>query len=278
MNKIIFAFLLVLISTAFASAQDDEKIKGDRNVTIKQTYIDPFNTIVVGEDFSVEIIYNSKASVEIEADSNLHEYILFEVVNGTLTFKTTKNITSSKRMNIKVNYADGLETIEVLDNGEIRSLTSLELKNTTLTTTGSSRAYLNIKTNELKYTASDKARAKLNINAENAVIVLSDNVKIEALLNSKSAKIDLYQRASAKLDGTIETTQLRVDNSSSFSGKEFLTKTCNLIADLSSSATIRVSENITIEATGNSEVYLYNEPKITLTKFVGNSKLQMKER
>lgn len=278
MNKIIFAFFLALTSTVYVSAQSDEKIKGDRNVTIKQTYIDPFKKIVVGEDFSVEIIYNSKASVEIEADSNLHEYIHFEVINDALTFSTTKKITSSKKMNIKVNYTDGLENIEVLENGEIRSLTSLELKNATLKTTGSSRAYLNIKTNEFNYTAADKARAKLNINATNSVIVLNDNVKIEALLNSKSAKIDLYQRASAKFDGTLDATQLRVDNSSSFNGKEFLTKTCNLTADLSSSATIRVDDSITIEATGNSEVYLYNTPKITLTTFVGSSKLQMREK
>ncbi len=278
MNRIIFAFFMVLTSTTYLSAQTDDKIKGDRNVTIKQAYIDPFNKIVVGEDFSVEIIYNSKPSVEVEADSNLHEYILFEVVGGTLSFSTSKKITTSKKMSIKVNYTDGLDNIEVIENGEIRSLTSLELKNTTLLTTGSSRAYLNIKTNEFNYIASDKARAKLNVNATNSVIVLSDNVKIEALLNSKSAKIDLYQRASAKFDGTLDTTQLRVDNSSSFNGKDLLTKTCNLIADLSSSATIRVDNSITIAATGNSEVYLYNTPKITLSTFAGSSKLQMRER
>lgn len=277
MNKIIFTFLLALTTTAFTSAQDDGKIKGDRNVTIKQTYIDPFTKIIVGEDFSVEIIYNSKPSVEIEADDNLHEYIVFEVINGTLNFKTTKRITSSKRMNIKVNYTDGLEDIEVMDNGEIRSLTSLELKTATLKTSGASRAYLNIRTNEFNYTASDKARVKLNVNATNAVIILSDNVKMEALLNSKSAKIDLYQRATANLEGTVDTTQLRVDNSSSFNGKEFLTTTCKLIADLNSAATIRVNKSITIEATGKSEVYIYNSPKIILDKFTGSTKLQMKE-
>lgn len=278
MNKIIFTFFLALTSTAYIAAQSDEKIKGDRNVTINQTYIDPFTKIVVGENFTIEIIYNSTPSVEVEADSNLHEHILFEVVNGTLTFSTAKKITSSKRMKIKVNYTDGLKDIEVSENGEIRSLTSLELKNATLKTSGSSRAYLNIKTDDFNYIASDRARAKLNINATNSVIVLSDNVRIEALLNSKSAKIDLYQRASAKLEGTINTTQLRVDNSSSFNGKEFLTDTCDLTADLSGSATIRVNDSITIAATGNSEVYLYNTPKITLTTFVGTSKLQMRER
>lgn len=278
MNHLILACLFVFISTAHTSAQSDEKVKGDRNVTIKQTDIEPFRSIVVSEDFSVEIIYNSKPSVEVEADNNLHEFIAFEVVNGTLTFKTTTRIISSKKMNIVVNYTDGLEDIEVLDNGEIRSLTSLELENSTLKTSGSSRAYLNIKTNNFSYIASDKARAKLNVNAANSVLLLNDNVKIEALLNATSAKIDLHQRASAKLEGTIIDTQLRVDNSASFYGKEFLTKTCHLTADLSSSATIRVSDSIEIEATGNSEVYLYNTPKITLTNFIGSSKLQMKER
>ncbi|MCK0124410.1 DUF2807 domain-containing protein [Gelidibacter sp. F2691] len=277
MNKIIFTLLMVFSFTAYTSAQDDEKIKGDRNVTIKQTYIDPFNKIVVGEDFSVEIIYNSKPSVEIETDSNLHEYILFEVVNGTLTFKTSKRITSSRRMNIKVNYSDGLEAIEVLEDGEIRSLTSLEMKNTSLKTSGSSRAYLNIKTNEFNYIASDKSKVKLNINATNAVIILNDNVKMEALLNAKTAKIDMYQRATANMEGTLTNTELRVDNSSSFNGKEFLTNTCNITADMSSSATIRVNDSVTITATGNSEVYLYNAPKITLPKFEGSVKLQMKE-
>ncbi|HXJ99801.1 MAG TPA: DUF2807 domain-containing protein [Gelidibacter sp.] len=278
MNKFILAFVLLLTPMVYVAAQSDEKVKGDRNVTIKQTYIDPFNKIVVGEDFTVEIIYNSKPSVEVEADSNLHELINFDVVDGILTFATTKKITSSKRMNIKVNYSDGLEHIEVLENGEIRSLTSLELKNATLKTSGSSRTYLNIKTGDFNYTASDKARAKLNVNATNSIIVLNDNVKIEALLNSKMAKIDLYQRANAKLEGTIDNTQLRMDNSSVFNGKEFLTNTCDLTADLGSSTTIRVNNSITIAATGNSEVYLYNTPKITLTTFVGTSKLQMRER
>src|SRR5690606_35942323 len=107
MNKFILAFVLLLTPMVYVAAQSDEKVKGDRNVTIKQTYIDPFNKIVVGEDFTVEIIYNSKPSVEVEADSNLHELINFDVVDGILTFATTKKITSSKRMNIKVNYSDG---------------------------------------------------------------------------------------------------------------------------------------------------------------------------
>ena len=277
MNKVIFTFLLVFTCVSFTSAQDDEKIKGDRNVTIKQTYIDPFNKIIVGEDFSVEIIYNSKPSVEIETDDNLHQYIEFAVNAGVLTFKTTKRITSSKKMNIKVNYSDGLESIETKEDGEIRSLTSLELKDTNLKTSGSSKAYLNIRTANFVYTSSDKARSKLNVNATSSTIILGDNCKVEALINTKTAKIDLYQKATANIEGVTEDLTLRSDLSSSFNGKEFTSNTCNLIAEGNSSATVRVNTALILEATGSSEVYFYGPAKITLNHFMDSAKLQKKE-
>jgi len=90
MNKIIIAIIFGVCFTLSLSAQDDEKIRGDRNVTIKQTPIDPFSKIVVGEDFYVEIIYNKSTSVIVEADDNLHEFISFEVKDGVLTFYSTK--------------------------------------------------------------------------------------------------------------------------------------------------------------------------------------------
>lgn len=277
MNKIIFTLLLIVTCVSFTFAQDDEKIKGDRNVTIKQTYIDPFNKIIVGEDFSVEIIYNSKPSVEIETDDNLHQYIEFGVANGVLTFKTTKKITSSKRLNIKVNYGDGLETIETLEDGEIRSLTSLELKNATLKTAGSSRAYLNIKTGNFDYISSGKSKSKLNITATASTIVLGDNCKVEALLNSKTVKLDMQQKASANIEGTSETLTLRCDLSSSFTGKEFTSNSCNLIVEGNSSASVRVNTALITEISGSSEVYVYGAGKITLSKFTDSAKLQKKE-
>ncbi len=278
MNKIIFAFLMVFGCISFASAQDEEKIKGDRNVTIKQTDIEPFTKIIVGEDFSVEIIYNSKPSVEIETDENLHQYIDFAVNNGVLTFKTLKRITSSKKMNIKVNYTNGLESIETLEDGEIRSLTSLELTNTNLKTLGSSKAYLNIRTDNFVYESSGKARSKLNVNANTSSIVITDNSKVEALLNSKNIKMDVYQKASANFEGSTETLTLRTDLSSSYNGKELTSNICDLIVEGNSSATVRVNTALNLEASGGSEVYVYGSPKIILNKFEGSAKLQKKEK
>lgn len=260
-----------------SQAQNTEKIKGNRDVTVKQTYVDPFKGIVVGEDFSVELIYNAAASVEIEADDNLHEVIKFEVATDTLKFWTTKRITSHKTIKITVNYSDPLTYIETIEDGEIRSLTSLELKDVTLKTSGSSKAYLNINANNFTYNGTDKAKVKLNVTAkDSAALILSANCKLDALLNSQQATVDLYQRATATLEGNLENLTLRTDNFADFKGKNLTAVNCNLVSESSSEVYINVSKEVTIDASGSAEIYLYNDPKITINKFTDTAKLQKK--
>ncbi|WP_431135956.1 GIN domain-containing protein [Psychroserpens mesophilus] len=278
MKKITLFLLITLGYSAIGFAQEDDKVKGDRNVTIKQTYVDNFNTIVVGEDFEVELYYNSKPSVEIETDDNLHEYITIEVVDSVLTFRTTKDIRSKKEMKIKVNYSTGFSHIETHDNAEIRSLTSLELNDASLRVTGSSRAYLNIKAKNFKFNSLDKAKVKLNVSATKAIIELSDNCKLDALVNSKETKIDLYQRANIDIEGTTDNLRLFADNNAQFNGKNFTSKICNAVCEFASDAYIEATDSITIEASGSSEIYLFANPKITINRFLDTAKLQKKEK
>ncbi|WP_456440701.1 GIN domain-containing protein [Psychroserpens sp.] len=278
MKKIALFLLIALGYCTVGFSQDDNKVKGDRNVTIKQTYVDNFNSIIVGEDFEVELYYNSKPSVEVETDDNLHEYITIEVVDSVLTFRTTKDIRSKKKLKIKVNYSDGFSHIETRESAEIRSLTSLELNDATLKTTGSSRAYLNIKATNFNFTSLDKAKVKLNVTATNTKIELSDNCKLDALVNSKETKVDLYQRANVDIEGTTDNLLLISDNNAQFNGKSFTTKTCTAICEFASNSYLEVTESVIIEASGSSEIYLFGNPKITINRFLDTSKLQKKEK
>jgi len=278
MKKIALFLLIALSFSIVGFSQDTEKVKGDRNVTIKQTYVDDFNSIVVGEDFEVELYYNSKASVEIETDDNLHEYITIEVVDSVLTFRTTTDIRSKKTMKIKVNYSDGLSHIETRDNAEIRSLTSLELDDASLKITGSSKAYLNIKAKKFNFNSLDKAKVKLNLTATNTKIQLSDNCKLSALINSTETTVDLYQRANIDIEGATDNLLLTSDNNAQFNGKNFTAKTCTAICEFASDAYLEVTEAVTLEISGSSEVYLFAEPKITINTFTDTAKLQKKEK
>lgn len=255
-----------------------EKIKGDRNVTIKQTYIDDFSTIVVNGDFSIEIVYNSKPSVQVEADDNLHDVIQFAVVDGTLTFTETMRITSKKKLAITVNYGDALQNIETKGDGEIRSLTSMELGDASLITSDNSRAYLNIRARNFSYKSSGKSKTRLNLTADSTKVELSDNSKLDALINSKVADFDLYLRSDAVIEGSAQTSLIRLDNSTNFNGPKFDVKTVDATLEDNSDLTITTSESITIAVSGDSEVYLYGSPAITITKFEDTAKLQKKKR
>ncbi|WP_052184206.1 GIN domain-containing protein [Psychroserpens sp. Hel_I_66] len=277
MKNITVLLLLVFGFSNYIFAQDLEKIKGDRELTIEQTYIDGFKTIVVGGDFEVELFYNKKPSVEIETDGNLHEYIDVNVVDSILTITTSREI-RAKKLNVKVNYGDAFSNIEVKDDAEVRSLTSLELKNASLKTTGSARAYLNIKANSFDYSSTEKSKVKLNVTAPKVSVIISDNTKMDALINATDVKIDLYQRASADIEGTITNLNVRADNNSQLNGKDFTTKNCTVIAEMDSDLYLEVLENITIDASGDSEIYLFGNPKITINTFTGTVKLEKKEK
>ncbi len=258
------------------TAQSTEKIKGDRNVTIKQTYIDDFESIVVDGNFSIEVVYNNKPSVEIEADNNLHDVIQFGVVDGVLTFVETIRITAKKKLNIKVNYGDALQNIEVNGDGEIRSLTSMELGNVTLSTSDNSRAYLNIKASTFNYKSSGKSKTRLNLTADSTYVELSDNSKLDALIMTSSSKFDLYQRSDIAIEGSAKSALINLINSSNFNGGKFDVDNSNVNLEDNSDLTLAVNESITIASSGNSEVYLYGNPSISISKFEDTSKLQKK--
>lgn len=277
MNKITYTLILIFIFALSVGAQTKEKIKGSKVVTIEQTYVDEFSKIVIGDDLPVEIVFNSKTSVEVEADDNLHEVIKFEVTNGVLKFETTQQIIGSKKLLITVNYSNKLNEIEVNNDAEVRSLATLEIENLTLKTTGNSKAYLNVRTKSFNFTATEKSRSRLNVVTDNAELIINDNAKIEALYAANTLKADLYQRADIAIEGIVKNVELRVDNTSEFNGKNLTIDTCNLLIEGRSTAVVNVTSQISIEATDDSEVYLYGNSAISLNKFLGSAKLLKKE-
>lgn len=278
MKKSFSVLFFVLLSYSLCNAQSSEKIKGNRNVTIQQTNIESFHTIALDEDFEVEIIYDNNPYVEIETDENLHEFIEFQVIDSVLTFNKTIKITSKKRLNIKVTYNDALKHIETSDDAEILSLVTIDLENGSLKTRGSSKAGLTVKSDSFDINTDDKSKVKLNLTSENCILNLSGNSKVDALINTSKLSAMLYQRADANIEGSCDISKLDLDNNTAFNGKNFTTNISNLICSISSDAYLEVRDSITIEASGTSSVYLYENPKIIINKLTDTAKLQKKAK
>lgn len=275
--KLVYICVFSLCLTSFGFAQVEEKIKGNRDVTIKQTYLDAFNSLVIKDDFEVKIAYNSKPSVEIEADNNLHDVIDISVAEGVLNISTDKRITSKKKLVITVNYSDNLQNVELYGDTELRSLTSMEMKNFSLKVENNSRAYLNIKARNFKFLASGKSKSRLNVVADSTSFILSDNSNIDVLVTGKKSSFDLYQRADVTIEGDVENSILRLDNSSNFLGKNYTIKNADILIESSSNAILNIESLLKIRASGSSEIFVYGSPKIDLDLFTDTAKLHKKE-
>ncbi len=279
-NKLVSIVLLSLLSTSIFS---QKKIKGNRNVTTIETEVNSFNKIVVGEKFTINFMKDDVASVEIKTDDNLHDVIRFNVADSVLKFNTAKRITSRKALDIIVRYTDVLKEIELNGNAELNAVNSFDNSNLILKINDNARANLNIRTNTFKLTNNNSSTLKLNsksrFNIESKLVdlELNESSNTEALITCDSLKLDMYQRSLAKIEGDAKLIRANTINSSNFIGKNFTVDSCEIISEDTSEFTIQVLDDITIEASGTSQVSIYGNPEIKLKKFSDSAKLFKKE-
>jgi len=279
-KKWVFSLCIVIITiTSFPQ----DKIKGNKNFTTIETKIDDFTMLRFGDKFEIELIKSEEASVEIETDENLHDVIKFSVKDSMLTFRTTSKIQSSKRLNITVRFTESLRKIETNGDAEVSAVSTIENDDLELRINDYSKAFLNVKNNTFKLINNNRStfgissKSKLNIESNMVTLELNENSKTEALIESDSLRVDMYQSAYAKVEGDVDHMNLTTINSSDFSAKNLTANTCEVITEDSSDATIQVLNNLIIETTDSSEIYLYGDPEITIKAFKDTSTLHKKE-
>ena len=281
MIKNLLSIVLITLFTTSTIAQD--KIKGNKNVTTIETEVNSFNKIVVGEKFTVNFMKDNSASVEIKTDENIHDVIRFSVTDSVLNFKTTKRITSSKEMEITVRYTDVLKYIELKDNAELNSVNTVDNIGIVLKINDNARANLNLKNYSFKLVNNNDSKLKLssksrlNIESKLVDLELNENSKTEALITCDSLQVNMYQKADAKIEGDANYLKANTINSTHFTGKNLTVMNCEVITEDSSDFEIQVEDDLQIEASGTSEVYIYGDPKITINKFTESAKLHKKE-
>jgi len=260
--------VLTLFLGAFSFAQKKEKIKGNKFIKVKQHQIADFSELSLNENFEVFLLKGETPQIEIETDENLHEVILFSVSdNGILSLKTTHQITSKKKLNIRITITNSFNSLILSDKAIVNSLIDLDVKKMIITAKGNSKIYLTLKTDEFKFTADKHTKTELNLTTKKGVIQLSESANLEALINAEELKVDLYQKANAKIEGEVNDLNLRIDNASNYKGRKLTATNAVIVAEGSADCDIEVKETLLLEASGSSKINIYNTPKIELKKF-----------
>ena len=264
--------LFVLIATS-ATAQ---KLKGSRAVTITQKEIGEFEALEVSDNLEVFLVKGDKCALEIEADDNLHDAVSVDLSAGTLRVGASQEIGSAKKFSVKITYTGSLSMITAKGTTNVTALTDMVLDAITIKTFDNSRFFASVQTKKFMLMAGDKSKIELNLTSEAATIEMSNNSNVKALIAALKLTFDMYQKTSATVEGDVTDMKLRLDNNANFVGKNMTAKNVQVITESYSSASIIATDNAGISAGGKSEIQLYGEPKIEMTKFTDSAQLQKK--
>ena len=276
--KKITLLLLIVLTSSFSFGQKKERIKGSKIVTLSVKELEDFENIDIEDNLEIYLVKANSASLEIEADDNLHDVINYTVIGNTLRINSLKDVYGEKKFSIRINYTDNLKLLTAKNDTKIHALADIELEDITIKNYDNSRSYLNVKSTHFAIMLNDKSEAELNIKSENTTIEVSKNAELKALIASPEVKIDLYQKGKAIIEGDAAIVKVRLDNNSELIADKFTISNLDITTENYSKAIINVSKDIKISAGGKSEIELLGEPKIEIEKFTNNTTLYKKEK
>ncbi len=272
MKKHTTIFLLIL-STTLALAQKKEKIKGSKTVTTEQKVIGLFNVLEISDNLEVYLEKGEKPEIKIEADTNLHDILNFDLIKDTLRVTTSKEATNYKKLVVRITYTNDLKKVISKNEAEINAIQELQLDDITIQTLGNSKFYMNVNAKNFLLLSDEKSKVELNLKSEMAKIILSKEASLKSLINSTDLDFDIYQKSNANIEGDVTNAKIRVDNNSIFTGNKLTAKNAIVIAENNSKVSINPVETVTIEASDKAEIKLIGNPKIEIKKFTEEAKL-----
>ncbi len=276
MKKIIILSFLIISSITFG--QKKEKIKGSKIVKLEQKQVDSFESIEVEDNIEVFLVKGSECGLEIEADDNLIEFIDYKLAGNNLRISTSRDITSFKKLSVRIIYTDKFNMVIAKNETNITSLSDLVIENITFKSYDYSKLFINAKTKDFTLMINDKSKVELNLKSDKTAIDLSKSGFLKAFISSTDTKFDMYQKSSAEIEGDIVNLKLRLDNNTDFTGNKLTTKNAILETSGYSKSNLIVNNILTIDASGNSEIEIYVAPtKIEMKRFIDSAALTKKQ-
>jgi len=196
-------FFLLLFSYSTSQAQ---RISGKGELIVKNHPIQSFEKLALSGVFNVTLTQGNINKVSIEAQSNLHQYIIIDESRGTLDihFKKKFNLKKHKKINIDIIFTD-LQKIETSMVGNLRSDGTLKLESLMLVNSSVGNTHLDIDVK--RFDADLSAVGNLNISghADKADIESSIVGNLDASdLMAKYLDIDNSSVGSVRVHADIE--------------------------------------------------------------------------
>ncbi|MCF7569218.1 DUF2807 domain-containing protein [Sabulilitoribacter arenilitoris] len=208
LTKIIVATLLAILSLTLFSCNFDinmnSGVRGNGNVQIEERNItESFSAIKATEGLDVYLTQANSESITVEADENLHELILTEVVDGVLKIHTSKNIGRASSKKIMLSFKD-ISAITSTSGSDVYSTNTINANHLKLKSTSGSDMKLEVSTSTLECKSTSGSDLKLSGKTGRLIAEATSGSDIKAAnLVAESSQV----KATSGADITVNTSK-----------------------------------------------------------------------
>ncbi|MFD1163442.1 head GIN domain-containing protein [Hwangdonia seohaensis] len=208
LTKIIVATLLslTLVSCNF-DINMNSGVRGNGNVQIEERAIsESFSAIKATEGLDVYLTQADHVSLTVEADENLHELILTEVVDGVLKIHTKENIGRSTAKKVMVSFKD-ISAITSTSGSDVYSTNTISANHLKLKSTSGSDMKLDVNTSILECKSTSGSDLKLSGKTEKLIAEATSGSDIKASnLVAESSQVKATSGADISVNTVKELT------------------------------------------------------------------------
>ena len=208
---------LLMISTVSAGCMEYiGGIKGDGNVVKETRQVSNFDKLDVGGAFDIFLTQGDEEKLVVEADQNLMEFIITEVVNGKLKIYTKKEIRNAEELNIYLTSKD-LRYMDISGACEVKGENMFRMEELGIDASGASEIDLSLKMDLFKGDFSGATELDLQGYAREVRIDISGAAELNAYdLETEIFRLDVSGASDAKV---FATEELHIDASGASSVK-----------------------------------------------------------
>jgi len=182
MKKSILFLATSLLFMATACAQwGGEKVRGNGDMVTKSRNVGSYDGVQLVGSMNVELISGSEGTIDIQAESNLQEYITTEIRNGKLKISTKKVFYLHPKDDILITVPiETVEEISVTGSGDIWTKDKLTSSNMKVQVTGSGDLKLHLEVKDLEGMVTGSGDVQLKGRSQNFECTVTGSGDFEA--------------------------------------------------------------------------------------------------
>ena len=255
-------FLAVIMMTSCVNVNYNgsplgKTIKGNGILKEKERGRMDFHAIDVRGSMDVIIVDNADAPIIVSGDENLIDSIETIVKDGVLNIKFRSNLVYSSKNGLKV---------KVPANGKINNIKASGSSDVTVEGT--------VIADNLTVSCSGSSDFKGNIKASTCKINMSGSSDFRGKIEAKESSFDCKGSSDCIISGSSDICNISMSGSSDFKGYDFVVNKLICKAEGSSDIQITCNEEISVNASGSSDVYYRGSAKVIEKKLSGSSDLR----